>query len=186
MKTCIVCFKSKPKKKVSYKGPKCNACARKEWKKNNPEKDKNWYNSVKDSQEFKKKKSMQFKNWMSNLSEEQLEARKAYKKLKNKELHAKRKDDPEYKARRRKNVRAWQQRDGNGKFHCAKRRAAKKQATPTWADMVKIKEIYANCPNGYEVDHVVPLQGRQVSGLHVENNLTYLLKSDNKRKSNTY
>ena len=26
-------------------------------------------------------------------------------------------------------------------------------------DLNKIKEIYANCPPGYEVDHIIPLQG---------------------------
>lgn len=71
-------------------------------------------------------------------------------------------------------------------FRAATRRATKKQQTPTWANLDKIKEIYLNCPKGYHVDHIVPLQGRLVSGLHVETNLQYLSASDNIRKYNHY
>lgn len=68
----------------------------------------------------------------------------------------------------------------------ANRRAAKIQRTPKWADLEKIKEIYHNCPEGMHVDHIIPLQGSIVSGLHVENNLQYLSASDNLRKGNYY
>jgi len=64
------------------------------------------------------------------------------------------------------------------------RRAKKLKATPKWADMEKIKNIYLNCPKGFEVDHIIPLQGKTVSGLHVENNLQYLTKSENCSKGN--
>lgn len=68
----------------------------------------------------------------------------------------------------------------------SKRRRLLYQAMPLWADTVKIKEIYNNCPSGYHVDHIVPLQGELVSGLHVENNLQYLLAKDNLEKSNKF
>lgn len=58
------------------------------------------------------------------------------------------------------------------------------QATAPWADLPKIREIYNNCPAGSHVDHIYPLRGRNTCGLHVENNLQYLLKEDNLRKSN--
>ena len=68
----------------------------------------------------------------------------------------------------------------------AKERAAKLQRTPTWANQEKIQEIYSNCPEGYHVDHIVPLQGELVSGLHVENNLQYLPASENSSKGNKF
>lgn len=64
------------------------------------------------------------------------------------------------------------------------RRARKKSATPKWACLETIKLIYKNCPVGYEVDHIIPLLGKTVSGLHVPENLQYLLKSENRIKSN--
>ena len=68
----------------------------------------------------------------------------------------------------------------------ANRRARKLQATPSWANMEKIKEIYLNCPKGYHVDHIIPLQGNTVCGLHVENNLQYLKAKENLRKGNNF
>jgi hypothetical protein len=66
----------------------------------------------------------------------------------------------------------------------AKRKAAKLKATPKFANLEKIKEIYKNCPKGYQVDHIVPLQGKNVCGLHVEWNLQYLTPSENLSKHN--
>lgn len=61
-----------------------------------------------------------------------------------------------------------------------------KKATPSWADLFKINEIYNKCPIGFHVDHIVPLQGKNVSGLHIEYNLQYLLAKDNIEKSNKW
>jgi len=66
----------------------------------------------------------------------------------------------------------------------AKRYAFKLNATPKFANLKKIREIYKNCPKGYHVDHIVPLQGKEVCGLHVEWNLQYLTPSENSSKSN--
>ena len=67
-----------------------------------------------------------------------------------------------------------------------KRRASKLQRTVGWSDYKAIKEFYKNCPIGYSVDHIVPLQGINVSGLHVLNNLQYLTQSENSSKGNKY
>lgn len=63
-------------------------------------------------------------------------------------------------------------------------RARKLSATPPWADYDKIKDIYMHCPEGHHVDHVIPLKGKNVCGLHVETNLQYLTAKENIRKSN--
>lgn len=65
-------------------------------------------------------------------------------------------------------------------------RAAKLKRTPAWADLDKIKEFYDNCPRGYHVDHIVPLQGEHISGLHIETNLQYLPAIDNIKKGNKF
>lgn len=65
-------------------------------------------------------------------------------------------------------------------------RCAKLNRTPSWAQLDEIKEYYANCPNGMHVDHIIPLQGELVSGLHVIENLAYLSEHDNCAKSNKF
>lgn len=73
------------------------------------------------------------------------------------------------------------------KAHIQRNRdAAKLQRTPAWADMEAIRIFYANCPAGKVVDHIVPLQGKRVSGLHVANNLQYLTQSENSSKKNKF
>jgi hypothetical protein len=77
----------------------------------------------------------------------------------------------------------------------AKKRAALKRATPPWGIKFKdqIKELYAKAKelslNGGErfvVDHIIPLQGRDVSGLHVPWNLQILTRSENSKKGRNY
>jgi len=64
------------------------------------------------------------------------------------------------------------------------RRVQKVSATVAWANLNTIKDFYNNCPEGYVVDHIIPLQGKYVCGLHVLNNLQYLLAAENNIKSN--
>lgn len=68
----------------------------------------------------------------------------------------------------------------------AARRAAQARATPAWANTDAILAFYAACPPGFEVDHIVPIKGKNVCGLHCEANLQYLSRSDNARKINKH
>ncbi len=73
------------------------------------------------------------------------------------------------------------------------------QATPSWANLDKIREIYQQAidlekQDGIKrhVDHIIPLHGvnekgeHVVSGLHVETNLQILTESENLKKSNKF
>lgn len=59
-------------------------------------------------------------------------------------------------------------------------------ATPKWINIEDLIKIYINKPDGYHVDHIIPLYGENVSGLHVPWNLQYLKAEDNLKKSNSY
>lgn len=62
---------------------------------------------------------------------------------------------------------------------------------PSWADVAAIQAIYAEAQRlttetgvPHEVDHVVPLLGRGVTGLHWEGNMRVVTRTENRRKSN--
>ena len=64
---------------------------------------------------------------------------------------------------------------------------------PTWADKRKIVEFYKQAKDlsestgiKHHVDHIVPLRGRNVCGLHVENNLRVISATENLRKNNKW
>ena len=93
--------------------------------------------------------------------------------------------DGNYIARARVKTAQWK-KDNKLTYNAylASRKTRVKQATPPWADLKKIREIYFNCPKGYHVDHMIPLNGRNVSGLHIPENLQYLPAIENLKKSN--
>ena len=75
----------------------------------------------------------------------------------------------------------------------ARRRAAVLLRTPAWANHEKIEAFYEEAralseATGlvHHVDHIIPLQGKAVSGLHVETNLQILPAQINRSKSNRF
>lgn len=73
----------------------------------------------------------------------------------------------------------------------AARRAGQGRATPSWVDRAAILEVYKQAKRFTEetgilhhVDHIVPLRGKTVCGLHVPWNLRPLPAAENMRKGN--
>ena len=56
------------------------------------------------------------------------------------------------------------------------------------AEQAEVQGLYDFCKifKGFEVDHIIPLNGKEVSGLHVLGNLQVLPISINRSKSNKY
>jgi hypothetical protein len=93
--------------------------------------------------------------------------------------------------------RAWNARNQHVKTaHEGKRRAAKLLRTPKWLtadDLFILEEAYHLAKlrsqlTGiqYHVDHILPLQGKKVSGLHTPNNIQVIPAKINLQKSNKH
>ena len=77
-----------------------------------------------------------------------------------------------------------------------KRDLGKKNRTPKWLtefDLLKINCYYQlaamrsrESGERWHVDHIIPLHGKIVSGLHVPNNLRVITATENERKRNYY
>jgi len=112
------------------------------------------------------------KKWLANNPEKRLEQQRRYTK-KNKE-----------------SVNAY------ARFNSSNYRASKELKTPNWLSeqhRKEIREIYAHARDceivsgeKYHVDHIVPLNGESISGLHVPWNLQVLPSDLNIAKSNSY
>ena len=88
--------------------------------------------------------------------------------------------------------------NNKGKVNAAtrNRQASKLQRTPAWLtdfDKLKIKCMYSIAAmltrenkEPWHIDHIIPLQGKMVSGLHVPSNLQVMLGSENISKKNKF
>lgn len=96
--------------------------------------------------------------------------------------------DPEaVRAMERKHSRLKRQRYPQRKLaEIRLRQAALIKRTPAWCDKAAIRQFYEDCPEGMEVDHIIPLRGKSVSGLHVLSNLQYLTPEQNRKKLNKF
>lgn len=119
-------------------------------------------------------------------------------KARNKEWHRKNADKKrimskawrEANAERYKKVRvAWVRANPERwlaicKNNAAKRRNYIRQQALARTYSKECVEFYLNCPKGFHVDHIIPVKGKTVSGLHVPWNLQYLPAHENMVKGN--
>lgn len=192
MKTCRKCEEQKPisafsKDKSRKDGLQvyCKDC-RKQYRSNNSESIKQ-YNKQWNEDNIEHKKLLQ-KQWYENNRENKQQYDRQYRE-ENKEN--KQQYDRQWYVfnidYKRQQQKQWRENNpGLNRAKQARRRAAKLHRTPPWSETAAIKDFYANCPDGHHVDHIIPLQGETVSGLHVLQNLRYLPAKENLVKSNTW
>lgn len=162
---CVVCETEKARKAYA-KDPSVNLRSQKKWREKTPEHQKHRYKM------YRQQNSNRVKQYMQNWRKENAEAQKEYKKQ-------------------------WVNQNRGKKYaSSAKRHAAKMQRTPPWLsheDFWFMQEVYdlavlRSTMTGikWHVDHIVPLQGKTVSGLHVPWNLQVIPAAENIGKGNKF
>ena len=206
MKTCTKCKETKPleeyhKQKRAKSGRRsvcklCRSIETKEYHQKNREK------NLSRSKEWVKKNREKVRehkrNWYNKNREVEGERkRKRYRE----NLEGSRAQRRNYRQNNLEKVkvwaRKWQKKNlAKSAAACAKRRAKKLNATPHWLteqDHKYIQALYRKAQEltkqtgiQHHVDHIHPLQGENICGLHVPENLQILTAEENLRKSNSH
>lgn len=141
------------------------------------------------AEKHKEKVSTAIKKWNSENKEKMLEAAKRH--------YEKKKGDNEFKLMNSLKTKEWAKKNPHKVLEqSARKRATKLKRVPCWLtrdDFEQIKKIYLEAKElsdkdgkKYHVDHIIPLRGKYVSGLHVPANLRILLAEENMAKSNKF
>lgn len=72
----------------------------------------------------------------------------------------------------------------NLKFHYLRKQRIRKNLSQK--EIEAIKQFYIHCPKGYQVDHIVPLLGKETKGWHELKNLQYLTAKENMSKGSKF
>lgn len=143
------------------------------------ERSKRFYHKNKHRLKRTKEKAREYHETNYARNSEKIRARRKEYYAKNKERETKR--NAEYAKNNKGRCNAIKL-----KYH-----AKKLKATPSWADSEKIRIVYEKAEwlsnlmgKVFHVDHVIPLQGENVCGLHVWENLQILEYSINCSKKN--
>lgn len=157
----------------------------------NNQRNKHYYRSMCKDCDKAKALEWHFKNHerSKQKAKEWHEANKDYANAKRKEAY--RAEDLEVKQAKRKEH--YKANKAVYLYNNTKRKRHVKKSTPDWADQKRIQARYILSKYLTEldgrqrhVDHVIPLRGELVSGLHVADNLQILYAEDNLSKSNNY
>ncbi len=124
------------------------------------------------------------RRWVKNNPEQRRETVEAWRKRNPESVAA-------YSA---KAGRKWSQKNKSKRLASVRaRQIAKICRTPEWVDKAAIAAFYEAAADltratgvAHEVDHIIPLQGENVSGLHVPWNLQVLTRTENRSKGNRY
>lgn len=100
----------------------------------------------------------------------------------------------ENKEKRRESLSKWQKNNKAKVTASANRRRSKKlQATPKWSNECAVNFYYENAKlvesktgKKVHVDHIIPLNGKNVCGLHCEHNLRLMFAEDNLKKGQAF
>jgi 5-methylcytosine-specific restriction endonuclease McrA len=132
----------------------------------------------KDTEQYREKAAARMKAWYAENKERALETAKAYRqihadKLRKADAEKYRRNSAAYKRRAREREKLLQKRALGSTFD--------KQILAIYAEA---ERITAETKIPHEVDHIIPLNGRTVSGLHVPWNLRVIPRHINRQKSN--
>jgi hypothetical protein len=166
----------------------------KKWRDNNQDK--------LNSPEFKEaQKKLQRKRYLEQREIIAAKMRENYQQNKEKFLERSRQyrmsvvQTEEQKEARKKYMKAYYEENKEKSFEYAvrRKRTIDKQ-TPSWANLAEIRKVYKDCINrnktagraAFHVDHIIPLRGKYVSGLHVETNLQVIPALNNLKKGTSH